>query len=114
MTELEKNQRKALERIRSAFNETLGEMKDMLPYVPDYFREKWEYDKAVAYAEAELTHLDGFLCITGSGDLNDGPECVCSESHGSYNTPSGLRNCKKCHGLLGKARPTLNDGGAPR
>lgn len=74
-TELERNQRQALERVHSAFNETVGEMEDMLPYVPDYFREKWEYDKALAYAKLEVERLGNFLCVTeqfdGSPDGSD-------------------------------------------
>jgi hypothetical protein len=83
-TELEKNQRQALERVYSAFNETADEMESMLPYVPDYFREKWEYDKALAYAKLEVERLGNFLCITQESDLIDGGGSDLCSREGCY------------------------------
>jgi len=70
-TELEKNQRQALERVHSAFNETVSEMADMLPYVDDYFVKKWKYDEALAYAKLEVERLGNFLCVTEQFDGRD-------------------------------------------
>ncbi len=40
-----------IERLRIALLDAIGEMESMIPYVPDYFREKWNYDGAIANAK---------------------------------------------------------------
>jgi hypothetical protein len=35
-------------RLRVALRQAIEEMEDMVPYVPEYFREKWEYDATIA------------------------------------------------------------------
>lgn len=34
--------------LRARLDEALEEMRDMVAYVPDYFREKWGYDETIA------------------------------------------------------------------
>jgi aminopeptidase-like protein len=34
-------------RLRGALAFAISEMEDMLPYVPEYFREKWKYDDSI-------------------------------------------------------------------
>jgi hypothetical protein len=47
------------ERARAALADALDGLQDMLPYVPEYFREKWEHQGFVDRAEAALRELGG-------------------------------------------------------
>jgi hypothetical protein len=41
-------------RLREVLADALDEMRDMVPYVPEYFREKWRHDEAVDRAATAL------------------------------------------------------------
>jgi hypothetical protein len=40
--------------LEAALRDAIGEMEDMLGYVPAYFRAKWGYDEAIERAKAAL------------------------------------------------------------
>lgn len=42
---------------RAALAEAIEEMEDMVTYVPDYFRQKWQFDNAIESAKAKLAEL---------------------------------------------------------
>jgi hypothetical protein len=41
-------------RLRSGLGHAIDEMESMLPYVPEYFRDKWEYEQALEDAKKAL------------------------------------------------------------
>ena len=43
-----------VERLRAALSDAVDEMKDMVAYVPDYFREKWKLDEAIERARVAI------------------------------------------------------------
>lgn len=46
--------------LRGALAEAIEEMEDMLPYVPEYFQEKWGYPATIAKLKAVYAeHSDG-------------------------------------------------------
>lgn len=70
-TELEKNQRRELERMRSVLGDVIEDMVAMAGYVPPLIWEQREYGKGITYAQKALTHVEGFLCITTHSDGAD-------------------------------------------
>lgn len=44
--------------IRDALAEALEGLKEMFPYVPDYFQEKWDLDDYIVNATEALAELD--------------------------------------------------------
>lgn len=43
-----------LERLRQALRDAIEGMKDMIAYVPEYFREKWEHQSYIDKAKEVL------------------------------------------------------------